>query len=297
MREHLVVASQKKLSPDFLWQLEKLIEPATARKTYRELSQSGFAREYELVAPTSENRKLLKEICHFHQVDMALVPEKIRESGCRLAIFDMDSTLIQQEVIVEMATEYNIGDRVREITDRAMNGGLDFDSALRERIALLKGFERKHLDRIRARLTLSPGVAHFIRTFRLHGGVTAIASGGFHYFADFFKDSLPMEYAFANHLDWEGEKLSGLVTGEIVNAEKKKKILIELREKHGFSREQTIAVGDGANDLLMIHEAGMGVAWHAKDLVRKESGFEINFGPMTTLLYFLGFEGDYFEAL
>ncbi len=297
MKELLVVASQNKLSADFIWQLEKLIEPATAKKVYRELSQNGFAREYELVAPTSENRKLLKEICQFHKVDMALVPEKIREAGQRLVVFDMDSTLIQQEVIVEMATEYNIGEKVKAITERAMNGELDFDNALRERIALLKGFERKHMERIRARLTLSPGVALFIRTFRLHGGFTAIASGGFHYFADFFRDSLPMEYAIANHLDWDGEVLSGVVTGEIVNAEKKRKIIIDLRERHGLSREQTIAVGDGANDLLMLKEAGMGVAWHAKDLVRKEAGYEINFGPMTTLLYFLGFEGEYFEAL
>lgn len=297
MKEILVVASQKKLSPDFIWQLEKAIEPATARKVYRELSQYGFAREYELVAPTSENRKLLKEICTFHQVDMALIPERIRQAGQRLVVFDMDSTLIQQEVIVEMATEYNIGEKVKAITERAMNGELDFDSALRERIALLKGFEKKHMERIRARLTLSPGVALFIRTFRLHGGITAIASGGFHYFADFFKDSLPMEYAIANNLDWDGDVLSGIVSGEIVNAEKKRQIITQLRERHGLSREQTIAVGDGANDLLMLKEAGMGIAWHAKELVRKEAGYEINFGPMTTLLYFLGFEGEYFEAL
>lgn len=297
MKEFLVVTSPRKLSSDFLWQLEQLILPVSARKTYRELSQNGFAREYQLIAPTSENRRDLKEVCQFHQVDMALVPERIREAGQRLAIFDMDSTLIQQEVINEMAAEYNIGDKVAEITERAMNGELNFDGALRERIALLKGFQRSHMERIKARLTLSPGVALFIRTFRLHGGVTAIASGGFHYFADFFKDSLPMEYAVANTLDWDGDSLSGIVTGEIVNAEKKKKVLIELREKHNLSREQTIAVGDGANDLLMLGEAGMGVAWHAKDLVRKQSGYEINFGPMTTLLYFLGFEGEYFEAL
>jgi phosphoserine phosphatase len=297
VKEFLVVTSPRKLSPDFIWQLEQLILPVSARKTYRELSQHGFAREYQLVAPTIENRRDLKEVCQFHKVDMALVPEKIREAGQRLIVFDMDSTLIQQEVINEMAADYNIGEKVAEITERAMNGELNFDGALRERISLLKGFHRSNMERIKARLTLSPGVALFIRTFRLHGGVTAIASGGFHYYADFFRESLPMEYAFANHLDWDGDVLSGVVTGEIVNAEKKKKIIIELREKHGFSREQTIAVGDGANDLLMLQEAGMGVAWHAKELVRKQAGYEINFGPMTTLLYFLGFEGEYFEAL
>jgi phosphoserine phosphatase len=140
-------------------------------------------------------------------------------------------------------------------------------------------------------------VGLFVRTFRLHGGVTAIASGGFHYFADFVLDTLPMEYAIANNLDWEGDVLSGVVTGEIVNAQRKKEIIIDLREKLRLSREQTIAVGDGANDLLMLKEAGMGVAWHAKEIVRKKAGYHITYGPMTTLLYFLGYEGEYFEAL
>lgn len=297
MREYLVVCSPNGLSPLFKSELEATIQPAAARRVFRELSKNNWAREYEVIATTSENRKDLKHVCEKHKVDMAIVPERIRNVRQRLAVFDMDSTLIKQEVIVEMAAEYNIQEKVKAITERAMNGELDFDSALRERIALLKGFNKSNMDRIRARLTLSPGVALFVRTFRLHGGMTAIASGGFHYFADFFKESLPMEYAFANDLDWEGDKLSGVVRGDIVNAEKKKKILTELREKHNLSPEQTIAVGDGANDLLMLREAGMGVAWHAKELVKKESNFEINYGPMTTLLYFLGYEGEYFEAL
>lgn len=297
MMEYLVVCSQHGLTPLFKSELEATIQPAAARRVFRELSKNNWAREYEVIATTSENRKDLKLVCEKHKVDMAIVPEKIRSARQRLAVFDMDSTLIKQEVIVEMAADYNIQDKVKAITERAMNGELDFDSALRERIALLKGFPKSNMDRIRARLTLSPGVALFVRTFRLHGGMTAIASGGFHYFADFFKESLPMEYAFANNLDWDGETLSGVVRGDIVNAEMKKKILADLREKHHLSPEQTIAVGDGANDLLMLRDAGMGVAWHAKELVRKESRFEINHGPMTTLLYFLGYEGEYFEAV
>lgn len=297
MKEFLVVCSPHGLSPLFKAELEATIQPAAARRVFRELSKNNFAREYEVIATTSENRKDLKQVCEKHKVDVALVPERIRNVRQRLAVFDMDSTLIRQEVIVEMAAEFNIQEKVKAITERAMNGELDFDSALRERIALLKGFPRTHMDRIRARLTLSPGVALFVRTFRLHGGMTAIASGGFHYFADFFKDSLPMEYAIANDLDWDGDVLSGIVRGDIVNAERKKRIIIDLREKHSLSREQTIAIGDGANDLLMLKEAGMGVAWHAKDFVKKESNFEINHGPMTTLLYFLGYEGEYFEAL
>ncbi len=297
MKEYLVVASPQKLSPEFLWQLEQYIHPVAFRKTFRELSKNNFAREYEIIAPTTENREGLLKICEFHKIDMALIPESVRSAGQKLIVFDMDSTLIQQETIVELAREFNIGDKVNAITERAMNGELDFDSALRERIALLKGFPRSNMEKILARLTLSPGVALFIRTFRLHGGYTAIASGGFHYFADFFRDSLPMEFAIANNLDWEGDVLSGIVVGDIVNAEKKKKVLLELTKKLNLAREQTIAVGDGANDLLMMKEAGMGVAWHAKDVVRKEATYQISHGPMTTLLYFLGFEGEYFETL
>ncbi|MFL5783574.1 MAG: phosphoserine phosphatase SerB [Bacteriovoracaceae bacterium] len=297
MRVFLVVATVKTLSDEFINELQEHIRPATARKTYRELSKNNYAREYQLIAPTSEDISGLQKICAKYEVDMALVPEKIREANQRLVVFDMDSTLIQQEVIVEMAKDYEMGDKVRAITERAMNGELDFDSALRERIALLKGFHRSHMEKIRARLTLSPGVGLFVRTFRLHGGVTAIASGGFHYFADFFRDSLPMEYAIANNLDWDGDVLSGVVTGDIVNAQRKKEIIIDLREKLRLGPEQTIAVGDGANDLLMLKEAGMGVAWHAKEIVRKEAAYHITYGPMTTLLYFLGYEGEYFEAL
>lgn len=297
MKEYLVVASPRGLSADFIRELEDTIKPAAVRRTYRELSLKNFAREYEVIATTSENRRDLRNICQKHQTDMAIVPEKFRRVRQRLVVFDMDSTLIQQEVIVEMARDYDKGEEVKRITERAMNGELDFDAALRARISLLKGFQRTRMEKVRARLTLSPGVALFVRTFRLHGGITAIASGGFHYFADFFREGLPMEYAFANDLDWDGEELSGVVRGEIVNAEKKKKILIELREKHHLHPEETIAVGDGANDLLMLREAGLGVAWHAKEVVRKEADLEINHGPMTTLLYFLGYEGDFFEAL
>ncbi len=294
---HLVVTSPSKIPQDFLDNLDQLFLFESMKGVYRELSEKGYAREYDIPVPTPKFRGELKKMSELYKVDTALIPVSMRNVRKRLVVFDMDSTLIQQEVIVEMAREFGIQEKVKEITERAMNGQLDFDSALRERIALLKGFPRSHMERIRARLTLSPGVAHFVRTFRLHGGYTAIASGGFHYFADFFKESLPMEFAIANNLDWDGDCLSGVVTGEIVNAKRKEEFILDLTKKLGLYRDQTMAVGDGANDLLMLRQAGMGIAWHAKEVVRAETDYAINYGPMTTLLYYLGFEGEFFEAL
>lgn len=246
-----------------------------------------------------ENEKLkslLLDISNHHQVDMALIPFEGRHNR-KLIIFDMDSTLIQHEVIDEMAMVRGMGDKVKKITERAMNGELNFDQSLTERVALVKGLKRESMEEIRNRLKLTPGVETLISEVKKKGYKTAIISGGFQYFADHFKEKLGMDYAFANDLEWIDDELTGKVKGKIINAEEKARLVEELAKKESLTIEQVVAVGDGANDLPMLAKAGFGIAFHAKEKVRREANHRLNYGTMTTLLYFLGIPGNHLNEV
>lgn len=238
----------------------------------------------------------LMKVSNDHQIDLAFMKDTDGRSNKRLIVFDMDSTLIQHEVIVEMARVFGVWDQVKHITERAMNGEMNFDEALRERVALLKGLKRKEMEDIQSHLKLTPGAKELIQTLKAHGYKTAIVSGGFKYFAENFARELQMDYVFANDLEWENNVLKGTVAGEIVNAERKAELLEILAAKENITLDQVIAVGDGANDLLMLAKAGLGIAFHAKEKVKLAARHQMSFGPLTTILYFLGFKGDY-EAL
>ncbi len=246
-----------------------------------------------------ENFKFqLMDISNRYQIDTAFMPLDESRSKKRLIVFDMDSTLIQHEVIDEMALQYGIGDQVKSITERAMNGELNFNQSLTERVSLLKGFPKEEMEKILQRLKLTPGAKELIAELKKRGFKTAIISGGFKYFAESIKTKLEIDYAFANDLAWDDRKLSGHVLTPILNAEEKARLLEELAQKEGLSLEETIAVGDGANDLPMLSKAGMGIAFHAKEKVKREAPHQLSFGPMTSILYFLGIPGNHFnEAL
>jgi phosphoserine phosphatase len=237
----------------------------------------------------------LMKISQLHRIDAVFMRDNIFRFNKRLIVFDMDSTLIQAEVIDEMAASFGVGDKVKEITERAMNGELNFDEALRERVLLLKGMPKKNMDEIMNHLPLTPGVERFIQTVRGLGLKTAIVSGGFRYFAENLRAKLGIDYAFANELDWDGEKLSGKVRGQIVNADQKAFILELLAQQERIDLEQVVAVGDGANDLPMLAKAGLGIAFHAKEKVKLKARHQMEHGPMTTILYFLGIQGDHFN--
>lgn len=236
-------------------------------------------------------KQKLMSISNTHQTDLALLKDNVWRRNKRLIVFDMDSTLIQSEVIVEMAKVHGVGEKVHEITERAMNGEFDFSESLRERVKLLDGLEESKLQGILDNIKLTDGVADFISTVKNLGYKVAIISGGFQYFANAFKEKLGLDYAFANDLQIENGKVTGEVKGSIVDAQKKADLLEMLAQTEGFNLEQVVAIGDGANDLKMLAKAGLGIAFHAKDVVRESAKQHMSHGPMTSILYFLGIPG------
>jgi phosphoserine phosphatase len=214
----------------------------------------------------------------------------------RLLIADMDSTMIQQECIDELADEAGVGAYVASITARAMNGELDFESALRERVGLLKGLDEAVIARvIRDRITLMPGGPVLVATMRAHGAYAALVSGGFTAFTGAIAGVLGFDENRANTLLAEGGKLTGAVSDPILGRAAKVQALEEISARLGFTPREAIAVGDGANDLGMLGLAGTGVALHAKPSVQAECPVRVNHGDLTALLYLQGYARDQFS--
>lgn len=222
-------------------------------------------------------------------VDIAFQQDSIFRRNRRLVVFDMDSTLIDAEVIDELAKAAGVGDKVSEITERAMRGELDFKASFRERMALLKGLPESVLEEIAASLRLTEGAETLISQLRRLGYKTAILSGGFNYFAEGLQKRLGIDYVYANALPVERGLVTGGVVEPIVDGERKADLLRELAQREGISLEQTIAVGDGANDLPMLSIAGLGVAFRAKPLVKQSAKQAISTLGLDGILYLLGF--------
>ena len=222
-------------------------------------------------------------------VDIAFQEDSLFRRNRRLAVFDMDSTLIEAEVIDELAKAAGVGDRVSEITERAMAGELDFRASFKERLALLKGLDVSVLDSIGASLRLTEGAETLFAELKRLGYKTAILSGGFTYFAKQLQARLGIDYVFANELEVVGGKCTGVAIEPIVDAQRKADLLKELAHKEGLRLEQTIAVGDGANDLPMLAIAGLGVAFRAKPLVKQSAKQAISTLGLDGVLYLLGF--------
>lgn len=226
-------------------------------------------------------------------IDLAVQVAEGRKK--RLLIADMDSTMIQQECIDELADEAGVGAYVASITARAMNGELDFESALRERVGLLKGLDEAVIARvIRDRITLMPGGRSLIATMRVHGAYAALVSGGFTAFTDAIAGVLGFDENRANTLLSEAGKLTGRVADPILGRAAKVQALEEISARLGFTPREAIAVGDGANDLGMLGLAGTGVALHAKPSVQAECQVRVNHGDLTALLYLQGYARDQF---
>lgn len=248
----------------------------------------------EIISPTAADPlAMARDLLAGRPVDAALVPLANRKK--QVLVADMDSTMIEQECIDEIADACGIKAEVAAITERAMNGELDFAQALRTRVALVKGVERRMLDEIRReRISLTPGGRVLVQTMKAYGAVTALVSGGFTFFADYYARRIGFDEAIANVLEFEGEQLAGTVADPIVDKSTKLARLNSLAAERGVALSQTMAVGDGANDLDMIKAAGMGVALHAKPVVAAEAGIRIDHGDLTALLYLQGFAEEDF---
>ncbi|MBF0303114.1 MAG: phosphoserine phosphatase SerB [Desulfamplus sp.] len=221
-------------------------------------------------------------------IDISFHIDNIYSKNRKLVVFDMDSTLIQAEVIDELAKMAGVGNKVAAITESAMRGEIDFKESFRKRVALLKGLKAEQLENLAQTLPLSEGVELVTKTLKELGYKLGILSGGFTFVGNYLKEKLNFDYLYANRLEISNGEVTGEVTGEIIDGERKAQLLREIAAKENISIEQTIAVGDGANDLPMITIAGLGVAYNAKPLVREKAASNISNVGLDGLLYFIG---------
>ena len=243
----------------------------------------------EDICAHEEIRQEFFELAMRLDADIAFQDDNLFRRTRRLVCFDMDSTLIEAEVIDELAIAAGVGDQVIAITESAMRGEIDFSESFAQRLALLEGLDESVLAGIAGSLKLTEGCEKLIETLKLYGFKTAILSGGFNYFGRYLQEKLGFDYVYANELDIVDGKVTGKVKGTIVDGEQKAKLLSEIAKKEGIELEQVVAVGDGANDLPMLSKAGLGIAFRAKPLVKERAEHAISTLGLDGILYLMGY--------
>ncbi len=257
-------------------------EMAKAPYACVEMSVRGIAEDAD------ELRARFLQLSHDTGIDIAFQADDLYRRHRRLVAFDMDSTLIQTEVIDELAKAAGVGEEVSTITEAAMRGELDFKESLRQRLALLKGLDESVMAGIAERLPLTDGAERLLSMLNHLGYTTAIISGGFTYFGNYLQKKLGVDYVFANELEIIDGKLTGNVIGDIVDGEKKADCLRQLAQEENISLHQVVAVGDGANDLPMLRLAGLGIAFRAKPLVIQHARHALSTVGLDGILYLIG---------
>ena len=242
----------------------------------------------------NDMRSQLMQLSSEMEFDFSLQRDNMFRRMRRLICFDMDSTLIQTECIDELAMRAGVGDKVKEITERAMRGEIDFKESFKERVALLKGLVVSVMQDIAEKLPITEGVDRLMAVLKRYGYKIAILSGGFTFFGEYLQRKYGIDYMYANELEIDDNgKLTGNYVGEIVDGHRKAELLKLIAQVEKVNLAQTIAVGDGANDLPMISEAGLGIAFHAKPRVQANAKQSINTIGLDGVLYFLGFKDSY----
>ncbi len=253
---------------------------------------------YELLVSNGDlddiRARLVREAAE-RPIDIAIQREGLERRAKRLVVMDVDSTLIQEEVINLLAREAGVEDRVAELTSRALNGEIDFEHALRERVSLLKGLDQTAITRVHENITLTCGARTFIRTLKRLGLVTAIVSAGFTRFADVLSADLGIDYSLSNTLEMVDGQLTGGLVGEFVDGSRKAEFLRSIAEAEGIPLSQVVAVGDGANDLEMLATAGLGIAFNAKPVVRERADTAISVPYLDAILFTMGIRRQHVE--
>ena len=286
------ILSQQNLNIDGIRRLTGRIPLDEKKANIRaciEFSVRGTPKDIDLM------QAQLFKIAREQEVDYSFQQDNMYRRMRRLICFDMDSTLIQTEVIDELAMRAGVGDQVKSITEQAMRGEIDFRESFRKRVALLKGLDESVMQDIAEHLPMTEGVDRLMFVLKKYGYKIAILSGGFTYFGNYLKERFGLDYVYANELEIKNGKLTGNYVGEIVDGPRKAALLRQIADKEQVDIAQTIAVGDGANDLPMLATAGLGIAFHAKPKVTANAQQAINTIGLDGVLYFLGFKDSQLE--
>jgi phosphoserine phosphatase len=247
-------------------------------------------------ANLSRLKERLMQRSHELDIDLALQKMEAYRKSKRIVFFDMDRTLIEVEVIDEMARLAGVHDEIARVTEKAMRGDIDFEDSLRQRVALMKGLRLGQLAAVRGAIGISAGARELITTLKRLGYIVGVVSGGFTYFADHLRGELGLDFAFANTLEIRGDALTGRLEGEIIDDAMKAKLLNRVSKESGVLLDQTVAIGDGANDRLMLGQAGLGIAYNAHAGLRRSANMGLGRTRLMNILYILGINEDDISA-